>query len=166
MKKIILISANIILVIFLYFLNIWYEDEDVKIRQINKSYTENIRKLDKLAKINRWISENVKQNFIPFPDSAQNADLKLISFFDTYATKYSFQVQKFIYKDKYAHFLNIKYTLPRSNYTKLVQFMKQKYKSGYKMLQSFNVDKDTLQGELIIIQPYLLEEKKKKKGKK
>jgi len=161
MKKVILIGLNVMLVVFLYFLTIWYQEEDIKIRQINKTYTEDIQKLKKLAKINKWINANVKQNFTRFPNSSQDADLQLIAFFDTYAKKYSFQVEKFIYKDKYAHFLDVKYSLPRDNYKNLVQFMQQKYKGGYKMLQNFNLDKDTLNGELILIKPYLSDEKKK-----
>ncbi len=161
MMKITLIAINIALAIFLYFLNTWYEQEDIQIQKINKKYVTNTRKLKEIEKIDKWLSAKVKQNLTIIPKDSQNADLKLIAFFDTYAKKYTFQVEKFIYNDERAHFLNIKYSLPRENYKYLVQFMQQKYKGGYKILQNFAVDKATLQGELILVQPYLTAKKKK-----
>jgi len=160
MIKIMFITINITLAIFLYFLNIWYNQEDIQIQKINKKYVRNIRKIKEIEKIDTWLRKEVQQNLIKIPKDSQKADLELIAFFDRYAKKYTFQVVKFIYKDKYAHFLNIKYSLPRENYKYLVQFMQQKYKGGYKILQNLAVDKATLQGELILVQPYLTVEKK------
>lgn len=158
--KITLIAINIILAIFLYFLNIWYKQADIQIQKISKKYVINTRKLKKIEKIDKWFSTKIKQNLIIAPKDSQKADLNLINFFDNYSKDYTFEIEKFIYNDEYAHFLDVKYTLPRENYEYLIQFMQQKYKNGYIMLKNFMLDKDMLKGELILIQPYLTPKKK------
>ena len=161
MIKIILIIVNIIFILFLYFLNQWFENEDSKIVTINKKYITNTRKLKEIGKIDKWLGEKVKYNLVQIPLNSEVADLRLIHFFDKYAKNYNFLVEKFIYNDEYARFLNIKYSFSRKNYTKLVNFMKMQYKGGYKIIDYLQLDKNTLKGELIIIQPFLLPKKKK-----
>ncbi len=161
MIKIILIIANVILMLFLYFLNQWYENEDSKIIAINKKYITNTRKLKEIEQIDKWLAEKVKPNLVQIPSNSEVADLHLIHFFDKYANNYNFSVEKFIYNDEYARFLNIKFSFSRKNYTKLVNFMKLQYKGGYKIIDHFKLDKNILEGELIVIQPFLLPKKKK-----
>lgn len=154
MIKISFIAINVVLAIFLYFLNIWYGQEDIKIQNINKKYVRDTRKLQEIKKIDKWLHENVKQNLRTIPKSSEIADMKLIRFFDTHAKEYSFQVEKFIYKDETAHFLNIKYSISRDNYKRLLKFMNQEYKGGYLFIKSFNLEKAIVKGELIVVQPY------------
>ena len=161
MIKIILIIVNIILILFLYFLNEWYKKEDSKIITINKKYVANTRKLKEIGKIDKWLVQRVKHNLVQIPLDSEVADLRLIHFFDKYAKTYSFSVEKFIYNDEHARFLNIQYSFSRKNYTKLVNFMKLQYKSGYKIINHFQLDKSTLEGELIVIQPFILPKKRK-----
>ena len=152
--KISFIVINVILAIFLYFLNIWYEQQDIKIQKINKKYISDTRKLKEIKKIDNWLNENVKYNLIKIPKNSENADIKLIHFFDVHAKEYSFQVEKFIYKDEMAHFLNIKYSISRENYNNLLKFMRQEYKGGYLFIKSLKMEKAILKGELIVVQPY------------
>ena len=154
MIKISFIVINVILAIFLYFLNIWYEQQDIKIQKINKKYISDTRKLKEIKKIDNWLNENVKHNLIKIPKNSENADINLIHFFDVHAKEYNFQVEKFIYKDEMAHFLNIKYSISRENYNNLLKFMRQEYKGGYLFIKSFKVEKAILNGELIVVQPY------------
>ena len=163
MIKISFIVINVVLAIFLYFLNIWYEQQDIKIQKINEKYISDTRELQEIKKIDNWLNENVKQNLITIPKNTEEADIKLIHFFDTHAKEYSFQVEKFIYKDEMAHFLNIKYSISRGNYNNLLKFLKQEYKSGYLFIKSFNIEKTKLNGELIVVQPYPSKNKKTNK---
>jgi len=160
MMKISIIAANIVLAIFLYFLTLWYEQQDIQIQQINKKYRSDIRKLKEVKRIDDWLKKNVKQNLKKIPNSSEIADIQLIHFFDTHAKEYSFQVEKFIYKDEKAHFLNIKYAISRDNYKSLLKFMKQEYKGGYLFIKSFNIEKAMVKGELIVVQPYPSKNKK------
>jgi len=158
--KISFIVVNTVLAIFLYFLSIWYEQQDIQIQQINKKYISDTRKLKEVKKIDDWLNENVKSTLMQIPKSAQTADIDLIHFFDTYAKEYSFQVEKFVYKDETAHFLDIKYSISRDNYNKLLKFMKQKYQGGYLFIKSFTIEKTLLNGELTVVQPYPVKNKK------
>jgi len=155
MVKIAFIIMSIVLAIFLYFLNVWFEEEDFQIEKLNKKYIEDTRKLKNISKIDSWLHEKVKNNLKELPKDSKTADFKLIKFFDTYAKKYNLKVEKFIYKDDLAHFLKIKYVISRENYNALNKFLKQEYKGGYIMLKNFKIDKSTLSGNLILIQPFL-----------
>ncbi len=161
MIKIIFITINIILIFFLYFLNQWYENEDNKLITINKKYIKKTKKLQEIGKIDKWLEKKVKDKLLQIPANSEVADLRLIHFFDKYAKNYSFSVEKFIYNDEYARFLSIKYSFSRKNYTKLVNFMKLQYKNGYTIVDNLELDKSTLQGGLIIVQPFISSIKKK-----
>jgi len=160
--KISIIAANKALAIFLYFLTLWYEQQDIQIQQINKKYRSDIRKLKEVKKVDDWLNKNVKQNLKKIPNSSEIADIQLINFFDTHAKEYSFQVEKFIYKDEKAHFLNIKYVISRDNYKSLLKFMQQEYKGGYLFIKSFNIEEAIVKGELVVVQPYPSKNKKTK----
>ncbi len=160
MIKITLIIINIVLTLFLYFLNQWFSTEEIKINNINQRYIKNTRKLQEIKKIDRWLVKKVKSKLLHTPNSIEVADLRLIEFFDRFATNYNFKVKKFIYHDKYAHYLSINYTIPRNNYIKLVDFMRLHYQDGYKVIDNFVLNKTTLQGELILVQPFLTKTKK------
>ena len=155
MTKIFFITLNIILIFSLYFLDTWYEEETALVKKINKKYTKNIKELRTITKINKWLQTEVKGDLIPLSKESEYIDLQLIKFFDMYASKYNFKVKKFIYKDHFAHFLEIEYTLPRDSYKKLISFLHQKYGTGYRVLKSFKVDQNSLNGEMLLVQPYI-----------
>jgi len=162
MKQIAFTTVNIILAVFLYFLTLWYKQESVAMNETNKNYIRNTKKLQDIKKIDQWLQSKVKKHFVKIPENLQKADLKLIAFFDAYAKEYNFEVEKFIYKDEYAHFLDIKYSLSRGDYKNLMQFMQQQYQNGYILFKKFLIDKDTVKGELQVVQPYPTKEPKKK----
>lgn len=165
MIKIIFSTVSIILVIFFYFLNIWYEQQNLKIEKLNREYKSEIKKIKEIQQINSWLRQSVKQDLKKIPRSAEDADANLIHFFDMYAKTYSFKVDKFIYEDEKAHYINLQYQIPRDNYKKLLQFMNQEYHNGYFFIKSFTIDQTVLQGELIVIQPYFVKKDKTQEGK-
>ena len=154
MIKISLIIINVTLIVFLYFLNIWFEEENFQIQKLNQKYIADMHKLKDISEINSWLDTKVKKNLNELPKDDSSADLKLIEFFDSHAKTYSFKVKKFIYKDNLAHFLTIQYTISRENYNLLKKFVKQQYKDGYILLKKFKITKSTLSGELTLVQPY------------
>ena len=165
MIKTVFSTVSIILVIFFYFLNIWYEQQNLKIEKLNSEYKSEIKKIKEIQQINSWLCQSVKQDLKKIPRSAEDADANLIHFFDMYAKIYSFKVDKFIYEDDKAHSINLQYQIPRDNYKKLLQFMNQEYHNGYFFIKSFTFDKAVLQGELIVIQPYFVKKDKTEEGK-
>ena len=160
MIKITLIIINIVLTLFLYFLNQWFSTEEIKINNINQRYIKDTRKLQEIKKIDNWLVKKVKSRLLHTPNSVEVADLHLIEFFDRFATNYNFKVKKFIYHDQNAHYISINYTIARNDYSKLVNFMKLHYKDGYKVIDNFVLNKTTLEGELILVQPFLTKIKK------
>jgi len=160
MIKIIFSTTNVILAIFLYFLNIWYEQQNLKIEKLNREYNSEIKKIKEIKQINSWLRQNVKQDLKKIPKSAEDADANLIHFFDMYAKTYSFKVDKFIYEDNKAHYINLQYQIPRDNYKILSQFINQEYPNGYFFLKSFTIDNAVLQGELVVMQPYFVKKDK------
>jgi len=161
MIRITILIINIVLTFFLYFLNQWFSSQEIKISNINQKYIKNTRKLREIKKIDTWLAKKVKSKLLHTPNSIEVTDLRLIEFFDRFATNYNFKVKKFIYHDKNAHYLSINYTIPRNNYVKLVDFMKLHYQGGYKVIDNFILNTTTLQGELILVQPFLTKVKKK-----
>ncbi|HIP54520.1 MAG TPA: hypothetical protein EYH11_03525 [Sulfurimonas autotrophica] len=161
MIKIIFTTVSVILAISFYFLKIWYEEQNLEIEKLNREYTSGIKKIKEIHKINSWLRQNVQKNLKKIPKSAEDADERLIQFFDMYAKTYNLVVDRFIYEDEKAHYINLQYKISKKNYKKLLQFMNQEYQGGYFFIKSFAVDKKVLQGKLIIIQPYFAKETSK-----
>jgi len=154
MIKIILAFVFILFASSLYFFDTWLKEENGHIHKINQKYQDNTRKLKEIIRINKWLEATLKKELKNVPQIAENADMQLIEFFDKYAKKYNFQVQKFIYKDKFGHFLDIKYSLPRANYNKLLAFLQQNYTQGYLILKKLNISQGNVEGELVLMQPF------------
>ncbi len=158
MFRIIIVTINVIIIISLYFLNIWYGNESIKISKINEKYIRDIRRLKKIIKIDKWLKENIKKDIATLPIDNNAANRDLIRFFDMYAKEYNFKISNFIYKNNRAFFLKIEFKIPRKDIDKLENFVKLRYKDGLKTFSKFSIIRNFIKGELILIQPINVEE--------
>ncbi len=154
MLKITLIFVNMAISVLLLSLISWFEVKEAEIRSINSKHKRDIQKLKKIPSLNAAIEKYVRPALKIQPKNAQEADLKLIRFFDEYAKKYDFKVDKYMYSDDIAHYLDITYSLQRSEKKNLNNFMKTFFKSGFIQFKEFQAKGETLDGKIQLVQPY------------
>jgi hypothetical protein len=154
MLKLILILLNLSLAVLFLSLISWFETKEIEIQAINKKHKQDIQALQKIPDINKAIIKYVRPTLKIQPKSAEEADLRLIQFYDHFADQYNFKVKKYIFSDTLAHYIDIEYDLKRNDKKQLLHFMQTAFKSGFIEFQSFNVNKDKLRGALQVIQPF------------
>ena len=154
MLKFFIVFINIALVILLLSLTTWFEKRDIEIQNINSKHLRDIAKLRNIPKINNAIEKYVKPELKVWPKSDERADLKLIQFFDRYAIPYHFVVNKYLYKDTIAHYLEIDYSIDRNKKKELLHFLQTQFKGGFIQFRSFDLDKEKLKGTIQLIQPF------------
>lgn len=154
MLKIVFIFVNLAISVLLLSLISWFEVKEDEIKSINSKHKRDIQKLKKIPALNASIEKYVRPALKIQPKSPQEADLKLIQFFDAYMQEYDFVVNKYVYHDNIAHYLEIDYTLLRSDRKNLNDFMKTSFKSGFIQFKEFEVKGTTLHGTIQLVQPY------------
>ena len=154
MLKIVLIFFNLASSVLLLSLISWFELKENEIRSVNSKHKRDIQKLKKIPSLNAAIEKYVRPALKIQPKSAEEADLKLIKFFDAYAQGYNFKVNRYVYSDNIAHYLDISYSLQRADMANLNDFMKSSFESGFIQFKEFKVAGEQLIGEIQLVQPY------------
>ncbi len=154
MLKVTIIFLNLALSVLLLSLITWLEAKESEIKSINSKHKRDIQKLKKIPSLNASIKKYVSPALKIQPKSAEGADLKLIRFFDAYSEEYDFKIDKYTYSDDIAHYLDIAYSIPRSDKKVLNDFMKTPFKSGFIQFKEFKLKGTTLSGEMQLVQPY------------
>jgi len=152
--KLIAISFGFIVSVLMFALSSWFEVEEMKVETINSQHLQEIKRLQKISKINKWLDKVVKPSLAKTPNDANSSDEPIVAFFDQYAPEFHFQVQKYIYVDENTHNLNIEFELLRDEKEALQKLMTLKYKRGFLQFNSFNVKDEKVRGELQIVQPF------------
>ncbi len=163
MIKIIIICINFFISILLVSLISWFETKKDEINFINSKHLRDIEKLKKIPYINQVIEKNLRPTLKVLPKTSEEADLKLIKFFDKHSDKYNFSVDKYIYHDHVAHYLEIKYSIDRDEHKALYNFMHLKFLGGFIKFHKFDVKKSTFTGQILLIQPYSEEDNNESK---
>lgn len=154
MVKIVIIFLNLALSILFLSLISWFEAKESEIKNVNRKHKSDIRKLKKIPAINEAIEEKVRPALKIQPKSVEEADLKLIKFFDKYAEGYNFEINQYTYSDNIAHYLDITYTLDRNEKKLLNEFMQMQFQSGFIQFKKFQLKKMKLVGEIQLVQPF------------
>ena len=154
MIKIVIIFINLALSILLLSLISWFETKEREIENVNRKHKSDIQKLKKIPAINKAIEEKVRPALKIQPNTPEEADLKLIKFFDRYAEEYAFEVNQYTYSDSIAHYLDITYNLERSEKQLLNEFMQMKFQSGFIQFKKFQLKDTKLSGEIQLVQPF------------
>jgi len=152
--KLVAISMGFVLSVLMIALVSWFETEEQKVEAINQQHLQEIKRLQKISKINKWLDKVVKPSLAKTPSDANRSDEPIVQFFDQYADEFHFQVQKYIYKDENTHNLNIEFELLRDEKKALEKLMTLKYKRGFLQFNHFKVRDEKVLGELQIVQPF------------
>jgi hypothetical protein len=152
--KLIAISFAFTLSTLLFALTSWFEIEEQNLQTINHQHIQEIKKLQKISKINKWLNNVIRPSLEKMPNDANQSDEPIITFFDTYAKKFHFQLENYIYKDENTHNLTIKFELLRSEKETLLELMTLKYKKGFLQFNSFTLEDEKVRGKLRVIQPF------------
>ena len=152
--KLIAISFGFIFSVLFLALSEWFIQEETKVEQINKQHLEDIQRLKKISKINKWLEAVVKPSLDALPTDIKSSDASLVDFFDTYSHQFNFKVDKYIYKDVNTYNLNIGFIVPRNNKDILESLMKLKYKKGFLRFSNFQLDENKIKGEIQVVQPF------------
>lgn len=154
MIKIYIISFFLVSSVLLVALSDWFVVEGKKVDAITQEHLNDIRRLKKIAKINKWMDEVVKPSLERLKDDVESTDNDLVNFFDAYSEEFNFKVSKYIYADLHTQNLDIGFEVQRDSIDKLKDLTLLKHKTGFLHFNTFRVDTTSLKGELKVIQPY------------
>ncbi len=158
MIKIALITAGFVLSVLLVAATQWFETETQKVERINKEHLAEIKRLKKIAQINKWLDKVVKPSLDALPQSEAQSESSLVAFYDKYAKEMNFKVSKYIYSDTNSHNLDIFFEIKRNDKRALEKLMTLKYKSGFLRFKNFTLKDDIVNGTLQLVQPFYGEE--------
>lgn len=152
MKKIALITFNLLLVAFLVALVEWLEIEEAKIDSITSEYKQTTQKLEAIAQTSKWLDTTIVHN----NQERQNAalsDENLIAFFDAYKEEYALLLQKYIYVQENVKKMDFSYKVALDRSGSIKDLMDISYEGGYVQFQEMLLQKEALVGKLSIVQP-------------
>lgn len=152
MKKLAVITLNLLLVAFLVALVEWLETEEANIESITSEYEQTTQKLEAIAQTSKWLDAIIVHN----NQESQNAGLSdenLIAFFDTYKEEYALSLQKYIYVQESVKKMDFSYKVALDRSGSIKDFMDVGYEGGYVQFQELLLQKDALVGKLSIVQP-------------
>lgn len=154
MIKIVAITLSFVLSVLMLSLTTWFENESLKIQEINKQHKQEIQKLREIAKINLWLDKVVKPSLEKVPTNIASTDDSLVNFFDEYSQAYNFRVSKYIYKDENSRNLDIKFNILRNAKKELKNLMTLKYNKGFLRFNNFDLKDKKIMGEIEVVQPF------------
>ena len=134
--------------------SVWFETQEAKIKQINQKHLSDIKKLQKIGKINAWLDKVVKPLLIQLPQTKEQVNINLVKYFDTKHDTYHFSINKYLHKDNVATYLLNDFSIPRSDRRSLETFINIHYPQGFLQFQEFHIDKKKIYGKLLLIQPF------------
>ena len=153
MRIIAIISFNFVLFVLMMAMVSWLEQEEFKIKAINKDHYRSIHKLQKVAQINLWLNDVVaiteKRKTNP-----EEVDDSLITFFDENKDKYNFHVKRYIYEDAITKNLDVSYKMNLNNKEKLADFINIEHKDGFLQFRELRMNDKTLSGKFQVVQPH------------
>lgn len=154
MIKIVAITLSFVLSVLMLSLTTWFENESLKVQEINKQHQHEIKKLRQIAKINSWLDRVVKPSLAKVPTNLASTDDSLVDFFDQYSQTYNFRVSKYIHKDENSRNLDIKFNISRNAKRELKNLMTLKYNKGFLRFNYFELKDKKIMGEIEVVQPF------------
>lgn len=154
MIKLIAITLSLILSVLIFSLSSWFEQEEIKIESMNKKHLQDIEKIKKIDQLNSWLDTKVEARLKVVPNSVDEVDKHFIKYFDKNSKRYNFLIKKYIYKDENVKKFDISYKINRNSKEDLINFMHLNYKDGFLEFKSYKLDKESLVGELQLIEFY------------
>jgi len=152
--KIIIISINFALSMVLIASISWFEQENLKIENINKKQSEDILKLKKIGEINLWLDSIDKSMYKVIEKDSDRADENLLKFYGTHEKNYNLVIKRFIYEDSISKNMNMLYSVNRENLKDISGLVSLDYDSGFVQFRELNINKTTITGEIQLIQLY------------
>ncbi len=154
MIRIAIITTGFIISVLMMAVTHWFEIEQTKVERINQEHLSEIRRLRKIAQINKWLDRVVKPSLAALPKNETLSEASLVAFYDKYANDLNFEVEKYIYSDENSHNMDIKFNVERTDKVSLEKLMNLKYKSGFLRFARFKLEKKAVAGSLQLVQPY------------
>ncbi|MBT5934273.1 hypothetical protein [Sulfurimonas sp.] len=154
MRNIIFITINFAILVLLLTLIDWFEIEQLKVEAINRQYKKNIKKMEKVSQINKWINNDIFPIIKTKQNSSQNSDENLITFFDDNVNKYNFIVSRYIYSENISKNIDLSYSLNRGDKDQLANFVNMKFKNGFLEFRELKMDESSLKGTIKVVQQY------------
>lgn len=155
-----------ILFFFLFFIALdiekWLDYKNNELTQINLAQNENIKKLEQVSGVNRWLKKNMTSNLEKFPKDKDDASEKLIEFYDRYSDKFAFSIENYLEEDNLSWYMDVSFRLNREDIESIRELVTLRMENGFIKFQKFKVGTKTISGSLRIIQPLFKIYKEKK----
>lgn len=152
MKKIALITFNLLLAAFFIASLEWLEHEQAEIESITSEYKATTYKLEKIAEINKWFDDVMAQS-VQKEGDFKVSDENLITFFDANKELYSLLIEKYIYQEESVKKMGLSYGVALNNTQKISNIMDLNYKEGFLQLKEMKISGGDLVGKFDVIQP-------------
>lgn len=154
MIRIVAITLALSMSVLLAALVQWFQTEELNVENINTEHLHEIKRLQKISKINKWLDKVVAPSLAALPKNEERSDDSLVKFYDLHADAFHFKITKYIYNDPNTHNLNISFKVRRDEKNNLENLMKLKYPNGFLQFNSLKLKDDTVIGELQLVQPF------------
>lgn len=152
MKKIALITFNLLLTAFLIASMEWLEQEKAEVESIAAEYKTTTQKLEKITQINKWLEDVLLQS-TQKEGNFKVSDENLITFFDANKESLHLLIEKYIYQDDDAKKIGLSYSVALNNIQKISDIMGLNYKEGFLELKEMKISGGNLVGKFDVIQP-------------
>ncbi len=153
MKKLIFVTVALVLSVLMYATSNWFEEQTLVVRSINTQHLQEIERLKKIARINKWLKDSITPFLESLPKDANASDITLVKFFDRHANKFHFTVEDYIYREPYSHNLDVTFSVLRDDKKDLRDLMLLRYPTGYLQYDFFKLESRKVTGNIRIVQP-------------
>ncbi len=157
MKKIAIITLNLLLVAFLVSSMEWLEREQAEIETITSEYKTTTQKLQTIAQINKWLEDLVLQSRAK-ESVSKISDENLITFFDAHKELYHLSIGRYISTDKNVKKIGLTYSVALSESETMAHLMGLEYQEGFLQFKEMKINANNLVGSFDVIQPQKGEE--------
>ncbi len=154
MRKIVIATIFISLSVIMVASTFWFENDMQRIENINKIHIRDIKKLQEVSHINKWIESHVVPIYRNIPKDSQKAQDLLVDFFDEYSQDLNLRIVKFIYKDNRSYNMDISFSVKKDDTHKLQELLHLKYKTGFIEFTKLRDEGEKIVGDFKLIQPY------------
>ncbi len=157
MKKIAIITLNLLLVAFLVSSMEWLEREQAEVETITSEYKTTTQKLQTIAQINKWLEDLVLQSKAK-ESVSKISDENLITFFDAHKEPYHLSIGRYISTDKNVKKIGLTYSVALSESETMAHLMGLEYQEGFLQFKEMKISTNNLVGSFDVIQPQKGEE--------
>lgn len=154
MKTAVVVTINLTLSVLMAGAISWFEQEEIKIENINKKHLSEIKRLEKIPHINDWIESSILPKVKLLPSNLEEGTLNIVRFYDTNAYNYNMIVDRYFYKEDISENIDFTYSVKRDDTAMLRGIFEIDYIDGFLQFLELKTSQKNISGKIEIVQLY------------